>query len=532
MMGVRAVVLAVLLMVMVPLAAGARVFHTVIQDDDLSLFSPQGLPQYIKELSWLGVDELRISAEWKLEAPAPDSPRTPQGFRAEDPNAYTGAGMRLLDTAVRAASGAGIHVIVDPAFSAPRWATSGAGQQVGAGERWYNENIDVRQAAVWEQMLARRYSGAFTPAGQSARLPRVDTFTLWNEPNERGFLKPQWLGGVPVSADWYRQLVALAYPAIKAVSPSATVLIGNTSNSGVDAPSGPIGVAPLTFIRRLACVNAQLQPVHDGACAHFQTVSADGYAHHPYERNAPPWVPSGPQQAGWAQMGDVMQLQNLLDVLVAEHRLAPGAQRLWLTEQGYGSNAELTGMPWTESQQAALNAVSEYLAWHDGQASSFSQFLLRDTLTRETLALRARSGDPHIQLPGTWTTGLVRENFTPKPALWMFRSPVVARVIAAPSGLSAPGLAITVPAGASGLLDVWGRARPMRTPTFVEVQVSDGSGGFRTAAGTTTDANGVFELPITAPVQPQAQVRFRWLAPGGSWQTSPAATPVVIPGGP
>jgi hypothetical protein len=409
-----------------PRAADARTLHTVLQDDDLSLFSAQRLPQYMNELRWLGVDELRISAEWKLEAPDPNSARLPRGFHPAAPSSYTATGMQLLDTAVRAAAGAGLHVIIDPAFSAPLWATTDTAAPRSAPDPWYNANIDVRQAAAWEQMLARRYGGAFTPAGEHTSLPRVETFTLWNEPNERSFLEPQWRDGIPVSADWYRELVSVAYPAIKAASPSATVLIGNTSNSGVDAEVGRAGVAPLAFIRRLACVNAQLQPVHDGASAHFQTVPADGYAHHPYERNAPPWVPSGPQQTDWSQMGDVPRLQALLDELVAKHRLAPGAQNLWLTEQGYGSNAELTDMRWTEAQQAQLNAASEYLAWHDGQVASFSQFLLADTLTNETLALRAKTGNPHALVAGTWTTGLLRESFAPKPALWMFRSPVLA----------------------------------------------------------------------------------------------------------
>jgi hypothetical protein len=524
----RRLFLLLVLTMLGPALANARTFHTVLQDDDLSLFSPHGLPQYINELRWLGVDELRISAEWKLEAPDPDSSRAPRGFAPAAPDSYTGPGMRLLDTAVRAAAAAGIHVIVDPAFSAPRWATSDAGGPSSPRERWYNTNIDVGQAAAWEQMLARRYSGSFTPLGESTRLPRVDTFTLWNEPNELEFLKPQWLGAVPVSADWYRRLVDLAYPAIKAVSPAATVLVGNTSNSGVDLPSGAAGVAPLAFIRRLACVDAKLQPVRDGPCAHFHTVPADGYAHHPYERNAPPWVPSGAQQPDWAQMGDVMQLQALLDALVARHRLAPGAENLWLTEQGYGSNAELTGERWTESEQAQLNAASEYLAWRDGQAASFSQFLLRDTLTQETLALRARSGNPRALEPGTWTTGLLRENFVPKPALWMFRSPILARAIAAPAPLSASGLSLTVSAGTSRLLDVWGRARPMRQPALVELQIGDGSGGFQDATATTTDANGIFDVSVGMPSTAQIEVRFRWMGTDGIWQTSPAVQPVTV----
>ena len=144
--------------------------------------------------------------------------------------------------------------------------------------------------------------------------------TLWNEPNQNGYLAPQWNGGVPVSPDWYRALTTIAYPAIKRASPGTTVLIGDTSSVGADAQAGNGGVPPLAFIRRLACVDARLHPVSDGACADFRPVPADGYSQHPYERNAPPWVPTGSDNA---TMGDLPALQALLDKLVVDAPARP-----------------------------------------------------------------------------------------------------------------------------------------------------------------------------------------------------------------
>jgi hypothetical protein len=493
--------------------AGARTLHTVLQDDALSLFAPGWLPRFTSRLRWLGVDELRISAEWKLEAPDPTSSVVPRGFRFSDPSEYDSPGMRLLDQAVRAAARAGIGVIIDPAFAAPLWAT-GAHDRAGGD---FHTDIDVRQLVAWETMLARRYNGTFVPPGMHTPLPRVGAFTLWNEPNGPTFLRPQWVGGVPASADWTREVTVLAYPAIKRASPGATVLIGNTSDAGSDVPSAFDGVAPMAFIRRLACVDAQLHPISDGSCAHFHIVPANGFAHHPYERDAPPWEQSGAGQQGWAQMGDLPELQSLLDRLVAMHRLARGASNLWLTEQGYESNAELSNRPWSEARQAQMNAASEYVAWRDPQLQSFAQFLLRDTLTYETLVLRFRTGRPASQLAGTWTTGLMREDMTPKPAVAMFRSPVVARVLAG--------------AGSAGpeLLEVWGRARPARAPTDVRVQVGAG-GAYRGVATAVTDANGIFDTEVAAVFPPGSSVRFQWLAPGGTWQTSPATSTLPIPG--
>ena len=105
--------------------AEARTLHTVLQDDPLTLFAPRAVPSVMRTLRWLGVDYVRLTAEWKLEAPAYNSRQRPRAFDAADPGAYDASPqMQALDRAVRAAASAGLHVIIDPAFSAPLWATS------------------------------------------------------------------------------------------------------------------------------------------------------------------------------------------------------------------------------------------------------------------------------------------------------------------------------------------------------------------------------------------------------------------------
>jgi hypothetical protein len=510
--------------------ATARTFHTVLEDDELSLFStPATLASFTHTLRWLGVDTLRISAEWKLEAPDPYGLAPPRRIALGDPRSYDSApGMALLDRAVRAAHRAGLQVILDPAFSAPLWATSNRLPLDRTGDPWFNTAINVHELAQWEGMLAERYSGTYTPAGQATPLPRVQTFTIWNEPNQQGYEAPQWgTGGTAASADWYRRALLAAYPAIKRASPGARVLIGDTSATGGASQLGNAGVPPLEFIRQLACVDERLAPITTGSCAGFRTLPGDGWSQHPYERYTPPWVPSGASDPDGAQLGDLGKLTGLLDQLVSMHRLSPGVANVWLTEQGYESDGQLPEKLWTERQQAALNAISEYLAWRNPQVQSFSQFLLRDTLTAQTLALRAQSRNPEAALPGTWTTGLERQNGAAKPALAMFRSPIVARPVSLnPVASWLPG----APAGASAEVDeVWGRARPVTRPTLVEVQVADGGWTmYRDAAATVTDANGIFDLDVPIAIGP-ALVRFRWLAPGAGWQTSPAVAPVAFP---
>ena len=516
-LAVPALLLAVLLAAP---AARARTFHTVLQDDQAALFAPARLGAFVRELRHLGVDELRVSAEWKLEAPNPDGAAPPPGFQPADPRSYDASpAMRALDRAVRAAASQGIGVIIDPAFSAPRWATANPPSSIGSGDPWYNRHIDVRALATWEAMLAARYSGRYAPAGARAPLPAVGTFTLWNEPNQSGFVSPQWRHGVPASADWARALTELAYPAIKAADPGATVLIGNTSPTGADSQAGNHGVPPLAFIRRLACVDARLRPITAGACAHFHELPADGYSEHPYERTAPPWVPSSPLAPDNGELGDVFKLQALLDRLIALHRLAPGAGNLWLTEQGYGSDGQLAGQPWSEAQQAALNADAEFVAWHDPQAVSFAQFLLRDTLTDQTLELRTRTRDRSAFVGGTWTTGLERQDGTPKPALAMFRAPVAARLLADPP---LADWLFSAPAGRPAeVIEVWGHARPMHSRTPVIVDAQD-DGFWRTIGETTTDGAGTFDIRAAVAASASVAVRFRWLDSRGAWHVSAA----------
>ena len=500
----------------------------------MALFNPSGLPGFISELKYLGVDELRVSAEWKLEAPNPTGATPPPYFVAGDPRAYDRSpGMQDLDRAVRAASAAGIEVIIDPAFSAPRWATRNGLPAGHATDPWFNWQIDVGDLVTWETMLARRYNGHYTPAGSSSPLPLVTTFTLWNEPNQSGFEGPQYVHGQPASPAWYRSVLRAAYPAIKRASPAARILIGNTSSTGADPQAGNGGVPPLTFIERMACANARLRPLQTPGCRHFTTLPADGYAQHPYERTAQPWVAQPSRD--FAEMGDLPELQRLLDRLVAMHRLAPGARNIWLTEQGYGSDGELAGSPWSDAQQAQLNADSEYLAWRD-HVASFSQFLLRDTLIEQTRELRLADGNPQASLSGTWTTGLELENGSPKPALAMFRAPVVARLIryfrTRPARLRSRR-------GARGgrvnaRVEVWGRARPMHHAAAIDVQLhtgaADGDPVWHTVLQTRSDRNGIFDAHVTVPAVGTNAIRFLWRDSSSHWHNSPQTRPALLGG--
>jgi hypothetical protein len=209
-------------------------------------------------------------------------------------------------------------------------------------------------------------------------------------------------------------MVRAAYPAIKSVRPRAQVLIGNTSSTGGRRGSG--AVAPLAFLRALACVDGALRPLTTPACAGFQTVPGDGWAHHPYSQNEQPTRRSDPAtEPGDVRLADLPVLARTLARLVAMKRLSPANRFIWITEFGYESEP-IAGRPTiSETTQARWLAWAEYLADRVPAVRSFAQFLLLDQAPAAE-RVSASAARPF----GQYYTGLLRPNGTPKPAARSF----------------------------------------------------------------------------------------------------------------
>jgi hypothetical protein len=260
---------------------------------------------------------------------------------------------------------------------------------------------------------AAQAGGAGSPA---ERLPAVDEFVLWNEPNIPALLLPQWQpdGTTPASPAVYRAMVRAAYPALKAARKKIKVLIGNTSSTGGRRGTG--AVAPLEFLRDLACVDANLKPKTTADCAGFTAVPGDGWAHHPYSQNERPSRRSDPvKEPGDLRMADLPVLADTLNKLVKMGRLAPADRDIYLTEFGY-ETTPVAGRPnVSEIQQARWLTWAEYLADRIPTVRSYAQFLLRDQppapVKVSTSAARAF---------GEFTTGLLVSSGNDKMAAKTF----------------------------------------------------------------------------------------------------------------
>jgi hypothetical protein len=503
--------------------AGGKSMETTLQDDAIFLHrSTAQIRQAAETVKRLGGDRIRMTAGWHFIAPRARSRRMPRGrFRPTDPATYPVSRWLELDRAIKIATDAGLKVQLDVGFWAPRWAQRRPAER--GRYRWWP---DAAKFGAFATAVARRYNGRFRdPTDSSRMLPAVRMYTPWNEPNHNAFLAPQWVrdrtgggwrgGWRPESPHIYRAMYEAAYRAIKRVNLANRVLLGNTSPEGSSDP-GRHGVAPLEFLRTLACVDARLQPLRVAECRHYRPLRADGYAHHPYARWTTPATPAS--HADNVPLANSLDLETLLSALAHRGRLASDLD-VYYTEFGYESSQDDPFVPFDRAQQAAFLSWSSYLAYHDPRVRMFAQFQLRDIDPRE-------SG----RTPGTrayyrdFQSGLYDVRGRAKPAARAFKLPFWAQLHGDPGA-------------ADRIVVLWGQVRPNTDAETVRVERRTlGPGAHPWAPVMTwgnrcdssehafvTDRLGTFERAVPAGTEPAA-FRFSWRHADGTWEHSAAVS--------
>jgi hypothetical protein len=396
---------------------GERPVETVMQDDALMLHGSEArVRQTALDMRSLGVDRVRITASWFVIAPQRNGKERPH-FDATDPGAYPDGIWIPLDRAVKAVVRAGMKPMLDVAFFAPRWAVE-RGARSG-DHRWKPSAAEFGRFAT---AVGRRYSGSYDdPSDRGDELPAVRLWTTWNEPNHAAFLLPQWerkpgraRGWRPASPHLYRRMHQAGYAALKGVNDRNRVLLGGTSFLGGVEPGARQNVAPLRFLRELACVDSRFRPLRRRECRGFRPLQADGYSHHPYSLYDPPATndPNGDN----IRLADLGRLTWTLAQLGNRGRIAAKLP-LYLTEYGYETNPPDTLRGVSLEQQAAYLGEATYLAWRQPEVRMFAQFLLRDIGPDESVP----EGSPRRW--EDYQTGLVTYDGQPKPALDAFKLP-------------------------------------------------------------------------------------------------------------
>jgi len=476
--------------------------HTLqrtIQDDAVLLHgSDASVKSAINQIAYLGFNYVRLTASWSAIAPQSSSTQMPGApFDPTNPITYPYSGFHDLDRAVIDARDAGLKVMIDVGFWAPRWAVPLGNLD---GENRYEP--DPTLFGDFAQAVARRYNGNYVNAA-GIRLPAVQLYTVWNEPNQSEFLQPQWektpTGWIAESPHIYRAMYDDAHAQIKSVSPADKVLIGATAANGSNTP-GQGNVPPIEFVQGLACVGPLLTPLSIPQCNGYQPLQADGFADHPYSLKTTPGTQSTDPLD--VPLANTSRLELLLAALHDEGRITTDLP-LFDTEYGYDTNPPDTATPFTPTQQAQFVGWSTYLAWRDPSTAMLGQFLLRDP-------------PPGTVPQGTspYDTGLFYSDGQPKPAAQAFRVTLWAQRVLGP-GSPLVLLFGKVPAGTAGKQLVQVESLSPSGTTWQPVQTLLPSCASQSEF--LTNSTGYFLT--TAPLLGSgATYRLGWLDPDGNWE--------------
>jgi hypothetical protein len=247
-------------------ADASRYVRYGLQDDAWLAYGPGTLDERLDTLDRMGVKLVRYTLDWnRIEA------------RKGDPS------WEQSDAILRGLHRRGLVPVVT-LWGSPRWANGG-------------------RSANWAPRSKWTFAGFARRAAQ--RYPFVRNWLIWNEPNQRRWLRP-------TSARVYTQtLLNPAYNAIHRATRGAKV------GGGVTAPRGAYGgISPVDFIRGMDRARAKL----------------DAYAHNPY-----PLRRFETPSAGGCGHCETITMATI-DRLLREVRKAFGPKRIWLTEYGYQTN--------------------------------------------------------------------------------------------------------------------------------------------------------------------------------------------------
>jgi hypothetical protein len=436
-------------------AAPAHASHaqTMTFEAPRDLKDPATREQAFNDIAALGVRSMRLVLYWHDVAPDPDSRIKPK-FDETSPSSYNWG---PYDAVVDGIKQRGWNLLLTVSGPVPRWATNGARDTL--------TRPSPSEFGKFVRAVAAHYGS------------KVDTWSIWNEPNQPQFLMPQYAPSrTPLSPTIYRNLYLAAQRGLRdAGLANARVLLGETSPRG----TGKV-VAPLTFLRGVLCLDDKYR--HVGMpCTKIQ---ASGYAHHAYTTGqGPTFKPSQPNDV---TIGVLSRLTSALGK-AAKAGAINGNLPLYLTEFGIESKPDpIRGV--SLQRQAEYRAISERIAYDTPRVVAFSQYLLRDDLPK--------AGVPAIARYPGFETGLFTSAGKPKPSYDGFRLPLAVR-----KGKSK--------------VSIWGLVRPAGGPTTATIETrSGGKGPFRTLTTVQTNAGGYFTK--TAALVKDRQWRLVWKAPDGT----------------
>ena len=449
--------------------------ETILQDDRL-FGSADRQVQALNDADALGVDTIHSVITFHSLAPDPDARRRPRGFNAADPGDYPAESWDRFDSLVREADDRGIELLFSPSTPVPRWASDC--RRAREATVCHPDKTEYQRFFT---AVVKRYSGRYSDENQGGgRLPKVDRFSVSNEPNLKSWLASST--SRRSTAGIYRDMIYAAEKAIaKGGQRRAQLLIGEM------AP-----LKSLTFYEQLLCMDSRGRALRGRTATkhgcksgrRIKRLKATGIAHHPYARGG-----GSPFRKTKRIDITLRDIDRLTDAFDRGARLGAVKRNLpvYITEFGIASKPPSTRFGLSLSKQAREINRAEYFAWRNRDVRSFAQFQLSD----DTGIGREAGTDVVFQ------TGLRFRDDRPKPSFDAFRMPIY-------------------PVRSGSRAKVWGGVRP-GARTRVEIQTGSGD-NFRTVKTVTVNKYGYINTTITRPRT--GFIRLLWTAPDGTQYTS------------
>jgi hypothetical protein len=347
---------------------------------DPFLFPSRNAPIGFARTRAAGATFVRIALDWS--GSVGNSKRRPKSLHATDPEDphYDWAGW---DRQLKLADANHLEpILLLGGF--PQWAL-----------KRYGKNVYRPDPVAFAQFVAaaaQRYSG------DSAGLPRVRYWQIWNEPNHVG--KTNLKEG---AADWYRDLVNRAAAAVHGVHDDNLVIAGNQSPF-----TRSTAVGPLFFMRQLLCLrDGATKPPTCDKPIHF-----DIWAHHPYTAGGPMHKVADKDSVSIAELPE---MKRLLDAAVRNGDVISSHRpiQFWATEFSWDSNP-----PDPQGVPVALEARWIAEALHDMWKAGVSLVVwwrIRDDPVGKS-----------FYQSGLYASGKTIQDDHPKLTFFAFRFPFVA----------------------------------------------------------------------------------------------------------
>jgi hypothetical protein len=266
-----------------------------ISDPNLITQTPKMQTDQLRAMKAVGISSVRVEANWSWIQPS-------------GPGAFDWSQLDQEINSLRSA-GMSVDLVIG---SCPQWAAVANSRDDPSPQP-----ASSAQYAAFAARVAKRYS----PKG-------VNTFEIWNEPNNVEFWQPK-----PNPAAYTADLVA-AYAAISKVDPAAYVVSGGLAPEATGGGS----INAVTFLKEMYT---------DGAKGSF-----DALGYHPYSYPAMP--DTYESWSGWSQMAATNP--SIRSVMVTN---GDGSKPIWITE--FGAPTSGPGNVGTSKQRLMLSQAITYV---------------------------------------------------------------------------------------------------------------------------------------------------------------------------